>query len=102
MWEGGSEGAKPRPGEAPGADRVLSVHGWGWTRKALGRSGNWGWDRGMECELILLGAQLFILISLSAAAYSLSWGSVQAPPPSLLLSWGGRHRGQSCFLLWPP
>lgn len=88
MWEG-SKIAKPRPREAlladGGADYACMGVGWG---KALGRSGNWGWDHRMECEFILLGAQLFMLIFPSAVAYSLSWGSIQTPPPSLLLSWG--------------
>lgn len=35
----------------------------------------------MECGLILLGAQLFILISQAAAAKALSGGPIQAPPP---------------------
>lgn len=85
MWEHSSQGAKPRlrggPPELTGTPCVL---GWGWG--ALGRGRDWGGITERNAKLVLLGAQLFVLIPLSAAACSLSQGSTQTPPPPLLLS----------------
>lgn len=76
------------------------VLGWGWG--ALGRGRDWGGITERNAKLVLLGAQLFVLIPLSAAACSLSQGSTQTPPPPLLLSWGGRLCGMLPGFLLPP
>lgn len=73
--------AEGRPPELTGTPCVL---GWGWG--ALGRGRDWGGITERNAKLVLLGAQLFVLIPLSAAACSLSQGSTQTPPPPLLLS----------------
>lgn len=64
--------AEGRPPELTGTPRVL---GWGWG--ALGRGRDWGGITERNAKLVLLGAQLFVLIPLSAVACSLSQGSTQ-------------------------
>lgn len=101
MWEHSSQGAKPRLRGGPQSRRGCRVcsggGGAGW-----GRSRDWGGITERNAKLVLPGAQLFILIPLSAAACSLSQGSTETPPPPLLLSWRGRLCGMLPSFLLPP